>query len=276
MYSYRGLYDAFCILNRGNLNLMGWYAVSMVNQANELNQEGRPGDAVILYKRALCFPNEKPEANICYNAALALEKEHDYDSEFIYLQKAIEKDAKLVPALERAGILCYEKALYTKAKDFFNRAVSLGSSNETAKRGANILNSMNDAQMLEAMLIKANEYIEKQDMAKANGIYDFLLEKHYKSAIIYRNIGVYHSRTGDYKKAIEYFGKSNNETPSSDAYLYTAYAYFKQNMQEKAVNELEAGLKQFPHDKGLNNLYGQLKAQGKNSEKNTNSDNRQR
>jgi tetratricopeptide (TPR) repeat protein len=248
----------------------------MVNQANELSQEGRPGEAIVLYKRALNFPNEKPGANICYNIALAYEKEHDYDNELLYLKRALEKDGKMLAAIERAGILCYEKALYVQSKDYFDRAISLGSSSEIVKRGSNILNSMNETQCLEAMLIKANDYIEKQNLGKALEIYNFLLEKHYKSAIIYRNIGVYHSRTGDFKQAIENFDRSKNETPTSDVYLYTAYAYFKQNMREKAIIELEAGLKRFPGDKGLNDLYRQMKERGQSNEKNSDSDNRQR
>jgi tetratricopeptide (TPR) repeat protein len=275
-YSYRGIFDSFCILNSANIDLVGWYAVSMVNQANALNQTGLADEAIRLYKRALNFPNEKPEANICYNVALAYEKKHDYNNEFLYLKRALDKDGKILAAIERAGILCYEKGLYVQSKEYFDRAVSLGSGSEIVQKGLNILNSMNETQRLEAMLIKANEYIEKQDLIKATEIYDFLIEKQYKSAIIYRNIGVYHSRTGDFNKAIESFNRSKNETPTSDAYLYTAYAYFKQNMPGKAIIELEAGLKQFPGDKGLTDLYGQMKVQEKSSEKNSHSNYRQR
>ena len=87
---------------------------------------------------------------------------------------------------------------------------------------------------------------------------------------------MYHFRTGDFKKAVENFIRSKNETPSAEAFLYTAYAYFKQGLLEKALNELETGLKQFPADKALEDLNRQLKQQEKNHEKDTDSVNRQR
>lgn len=275
-YSYRGLYDGFCVQNRANIDLVGWYAVSMVNQANALNLAGRLNSALKLYKRALLFPNEKPEANILFSIALVYEKMRDYENELLYLNRAVLLDPKMTAAFEKAGIIYYEKAFYSRAKDMFTRAKALGSNNELAAKGLNILNSMNETQIMEAMLLKANEHVEKQDIKKASELYDFLLEKRYKSDIIHRNIGVYHFRTNNYDAAIEEFVKSNNETPSQDAYLYTAYAYYRQNKLSKAMDELEAGLKVFKGDKRLNELYMQLKAQEKSSEKNSDSGNGQR
>lgn len=276
LYSYRGIYDDFCVLNSANFDLTGWYAVSMVNQANALNQAGKAGEAIELYKKALNFPNEKPEANILYNAALAFEKLKDYDNELVYLKKAILKDGNMLAALERAGLICYEKGHYQQAKEYFDKAVLLGTINETVKKGSNILNSLSDTERLESMLIKANEYIEKQDLKKAMEIYVFLLEKRYKTAIIYRNLGVYHFRAGGYKNAIENFNRSNNETPSPEAYLYTAYAYYKQNMIKEAKKALNAGLGKFGKDIQLKDLYQQLNEQEKKNEKNSDSNHRQR
>ncbi len=274
LYSYRGIYENFTVKDRANLDLVGWYPVSMVNQANALSQKGRPAGAIRLYKRALLFPNEKPLANIYHNISLSYYKLKDEDNELLYLSKAAKENSPLLPVFERSGLLYYNRGLLHQSRQMLSKAMDLKSADETVKKAFDILNSMTELQMDENELIKANEYIDKMDLMKAMAIYDFLLEKQYKSAIIYRNIGVYYFRTNSFKNAIGWFLKSKNETRSAETYLYTAYTYFKLNNTPKAMLELEEGLKTYGADEALNKLYGQLKEQG--NEKNTDSNHKQR
>jgi tetratricopeptide (TPR) repeat protein len=276
LYSYRGVYADFTKADRMNMDLVGWYPVSMVNQANYLGQAGRPEEALQLYKWAMLFPNEKPEANIYFNMSLTYFKLNDTDDELACLQKALDRDGGMLPALERAGIIYFDRGLFTLSKQMLDKAKAMGSKNEFVEKALKAFGSTSEIDRYEMSFIKANDYINKNELSKAMFIYNFLLEKHYKSDIIYSNIGVYHFRTNDLSKALEFFIRSKNETLSPETEVYIAYTYFKMNNRLQAIAELEQGLKTFGSNKDLNELYRQLKGNEHGNEKNTHSGDGQR
>jgi tetratricopeptide (TPR) repeat protein len=90
-------------------------------------------------------------------------------------------------------------------------------------------------------------------------IYNFLLDKNYKTAIIHRNIGLFYVKSGNFSEALNWFLKSKNKAQSPETIYYTAYSYYRIKNIKSALKELEDGLKLFNNDKGLNDLYFQLK-----------------
>jgi len=258
LYSYRYIFSNSCIKSSANLNLITWYPVSMVNQANALNDYGFYEDAIKLYKMSLNFPVKKPEANIFYNLALAYSKINDIDNEILALENVI-KRYQLLYAYERLGILYYNTYLLPKAKEMFDKAIKLGSKNEYVLKGNDIISKMTYNDMLELALIKANDFITNNKINEAMKLYNFLLEKNYKNAIIYRNIGVYYFKTNNFDKALFNFNMSKNETYNSEISLYIGYTYFKMNKFNEALNELEQGILKFKDNLELKKLYDEIK-----------------
>ena len=275
LYSYRNVFRNFVMAHKTNSDLVGWYPVSMVNQANRLLSLNRSRDAIMLYKKSLLFPTDKPEANIYYNISLAYRNLKNEKKEMENLKIAVGKNTEIIDAYERMGMIYYSKTMFPLAIKCFNKAIEKGSENEKIKKTLKILGDFKETDMLEASLIKANEYITKPDYDKAMEIYDYLLEKSYKSAIIYRNIGVYHFKTNNYSKAIGYFKRSKNETPHGETSLYLAYTYLKAGMIKEAKAEAEEGYKSFPANKQLADFYNKIKGL-EDDKKNTDSGNGQR
>ncbi|MCX8094388.1 MAG: DUF2723 domain-containing protein [Candidatus Goldbacteria bacterium] len=270
LYSYRYIFDNACINSKANINLITWYPVSMVNQANVLVDNGFINDAIELYKMALNFPVNKPEARIYYNLALAYSKVNDIDNEIIALENVI-KRYPLLYAYEKLGILYYNTFILPKAKEMFDKAIKMGSKNEYVLKGIEIINKMSYNDMLELAFIKANDFISKNNIKTAQGLYNFLLEKNYKTAIIYRNIGVYYFKTKKYEEALKNFLMSKNETYNSEISLYIGYTYFKMQKYEEALNELQHGILIFKDNIELKKLFNEIKELKLKNEKDINS-----
>ncbi len=252
LYSYRGIYEKFCILNKMNRDLIGWYPVSMVNQANELSSYGKFDDAINLYKKALLFPIDKPESNIYYNISLAYKGKNDIYNQLIYIIKACEKtnDAFI---LEEGILLCYYTGFLTKIKSFMKKLQGSKKSENIAKIN-DILTKLNDSEKYEIMLIKANEFMNNNNYQIAKLLYENLIEKKYKIDIIYRNIGVYYFKTENYLKALEYFKLSQNETQNPEIYVYIAFTQYKIGDKKGAIETIKQGLQLFKDDKQLRDL----------------------
>ncbi len=276
LYFYRGVFEKFTSYHRANRDLIGWYPVSMVNQANALMSAGRYREAAALGKRALLFPNEKPEGNILYNIALAYEGSGKKLKELEYLEKAIDKGTTIRRAYEKAGYYFYNMGLVQKAENVFQKAYNMGNTSENITKILNVIKNLNQKERLEIALIKANKYVAEKNIKYADKIYDFLLEKNYKKNIIYRNKGVYYFETKNYPKAIECFSKSRNETETAEIYVYIVIAQIKMKRFEQAEETLNKGLLKFSENERLLGLKEQLKRAAKQNGKNFNSNNRQR
>ncbi len=261
MYSYRGIFEKFTKEHKNNYDLIGWYPVSMVNQANALLTEGYPKQAAELYVRAMNFPIDKPEGNIYYNTSLAYAQLNDTDNEIKYLRLAALKNADFASAYERLGLLLYDRGFLKEAQDAFIKSRERGGNSEPVSRGINALASLNDYQMNDYAFNKANQYLQKNEIIRARELYDFLLENKFKTDIIYMNLGVFHFKTRDYQKAIECFRQSNNETVSENAILYLAIALNESGNEKQALLELETGIKAFPQSKALWDLYKKIKGE---------------
>jgi len=259
IYSYRGIYRRFCLQDPKKLSLITCYPAGMVNQANDLSNDGKLEDALRLYKLAMLFPVAKPEADIYFNMSIVYNKMKDYDNELDCLANAVKRNNKLLPAIERAGLLYYDCGILPLAKDMFTRAIELGNTSEKVKKALNNINSLNVIEQYEYGLNKANDYLLKQNYKKAMNIYNFLLDKNYKTAIIHRNIGLFYVKSGNFSEALNWFLKSKNKAQSPETIYYTAYSYYRIKNIKSALKELEDGLKLFNNDKGLNDLYFQLK-----------------
>lgn len=270
LYSYRYIYDTSCLNSKANINLITWYPVSMVNQANILNDNGFIYDAIKLYKMALNFPVHKPEANIYYNLALAYSKINDVENEISSLENVI-KRYPLLSAYEKLGILYYNTFILPNAKKMFDIAIKMGSKNEYVLNGNNVLSQMAYNDMLEVAFIKANEYILNNNIKSAQKIYNFLLENQYKNSIIFRNLGVYYFKTNNLAEALKYFKMSKNETYNSEISLYIGYIYFKMRMYEDAINELQQGISKFKDNSELIKLYNEITELKLKNEKDFNS-----
>ncbi len=270
LYSYRYLFDNSCLKSKANIDLITWYPVSMVNQANELSENGFIEDAIKLYKMSLNFPVQKPEANIYYNLALAYSRINDTENEIKALENVI-KRYPLLSAYEKLGILYYNSFILSEAKKMFEKAIKMGSKNEYVNKGYAYVSKMTYNDMLELAFIKANDMILNNNISGAQKLYNFLLEKNYKNAIIYRNIGVYYFKTGDFEKALRNFNMSKNETYNSEISLYIGYTYFKMQKYNEALNELEQGISKFKDNYELKKLYDEIKYSRMQNEKNFNS-----
>jgi tetratricopeptide (TPR) repeat protein len=259
VYSYRGMYQKFCLQDPKRLALITCYPSAMVNQANDLSNAGKLEDALRLYKLALLFPVDKPEADIYFDMSIVYNKMKDYDNELDSLANAVKRNNNLLPAIERAGLLYYDCGILPLAKDMFTRAVELGNTSEKVKKALDNINSLNAIEQYEYGLNKANDYLLKKDLKKAMNIYNFLLDKNYKAAVIHRNIGLFYIKYGNFPEALTWFLRSKNEAQSPEAIYYTAYAYYRMNDIKSALKELVDGLKMYNNDKDLNDLYYKLK-----------------
>lgn len=256
IYSYRGIFKKFCKENKINRDLIGWYPASMVNQANELSGQKNFDEAIYLYKKALLFPVEKPEANIYYNIALAYKLKGDLLNYLINLLKAAKiTENKFI--LKEAGILCYEIGLFEIAKEIFKNLLK-NEKEENIIKIYESLNNLTPEQINEMTLAKANEFINTMpDIARY--LYEYLLEKNYKIGIIYRNLGVYYFKTCDFDKALGNFVLSKNETPNPEIYAYIAFTYYKKGNKRDALDIVKLGLKLYRTDRQLNDLFIKLK-----------------
>ncbi len=274
LYSYRGVNDR-SLANKRNTDLITWYPVCMVNQGNALLGEKRYNESIGLYKKALAFNVKKPENGIYYNMSLAYRGMGDVDSELECLDKAIEKQRDFLPAYETAGFIYYHIKNLPKAREMFETALKLGSRNEKINEAIKIIDSIDISTQFEMILAEANKSIEKKDYKHAFFLYNFLIEKKYKTAIIFRNIGVYYFETGNLPTALENFEKSKNETPTPEIYLYIAFIYYKMDRINDAISVLEESFKLFGQKEDQRSqLYRQLKQVNIKNDKSTNSINR--
>jgi len=231
----------------------------MVNEANALLDNGKPMQAIELYNKALLFPVDKPEGNIYYNLSLAYGRLGDINNELINLKKAVDHNTEIVAAYSTLGAFYYKYGLLDLSLYAFKKASQKGQVSETVMRAIAVIEGVAAKDRNEFALLKAGEKIQANDINGAMIIYDYLLENHYKADIIYKNIGVYHFKTGDFKTALDYFKQSENETPDAGTAFYTAYTYYSLGMVKDAVSETESGITKFPDNKMLKNFYVKLK-----------------
>jgi tetratricopeptide (TPR) repeat protein len=258
-YSYRGIYSKHTLANNNDFSLVKWYPVTMVNEANALLDNGKPMQAIELYNKALLFPVDKPEGNIYYNLSLAYGRLGDINNELINLKKAVDHNTEIVAAYSTLGAFYYKYGLLDLSLYAFKKASQKGQVSETVMRAIAVIEGVAAKDRNEFALLKAGEKIQANDINGAMIIYDYLLENHYKADIIYKNIGVYHFKTGDFKTALDYFKQSENETPDAGTAFYTAYTYYSLGMVKDAVSETESGITKFPDNKMLKNFYVKLK-----------------
>jgi len=160
--------------------------------------------------------------------------------------------------LESLGIKLYSMLRLSESQDVLTEAVNMGSTNGTVQKALQILNGMSEEDKLETALQKANEYMSKENYKEAEPIYKYLLEKKYKTGIILLNTGVFYFKTNNMDLAIDYFGKSLNETKTPEGYLYLGYSYFNKGKKAEAINTLRQGIKQYPDDARLKELEGKI------------------
>ena len=191
-----------------------------------------------------------------------------------YLKEAVYYKTDILQVYERLGMLYFNMGLLDTALDLFRTAKSKGSRLEVIDRCMSVIAGFSQKDKFELALMKGNESLQKNDYVSASEIFDFLIEKRYKRDIIYKNLGVFHFKTGDFKKALAYFEKSDNETHDAVTVLYLAMDLEKLGDDKKAEIELEKGLNDFPQDKALAAALRLLKERFLNGES-TNSVNRQ-
>lgn len=275
LYSYRNVFDRRLGYSRNDMDLVGWFPVSMVNQANSMLSSGMYEDAAKLNKKALLFPNKMPVGNIQYNISLSYRGLNDLENEIKHLNEAVKADSSIYYVYERLGVLYYDMGMLGEAKPLLIKAAAKGQISEQIKNAILVIDGMNRQEMLEIALIKANENISKNDLIRAKIGYEYLLENKYKTSIINMNLGVFHFKTGDLALAEEYFKRSKNETPMPNSYLYLAFVLHSLGRFDDAIKEAEEGIQRFPEDKGIADFLRQLK-ETNSEEKNRNSTDRQR
>jgi|GEM_PF-696448 tetratricopeptide (TPR) repeat protein len=263
LYSYRGIFGENNRLNRSDASLLTWYPVTMVNCAVALLNEGDFLDSAELNRMALSFPVDEPRANICYDISMAYFRMNDTVNEMRYLKEAVGLKTTILPVYERLGLLYYNMGLLDRALEVFAAMKAMGGSSESVDRALQIISGFSAGDRLELALMKGNEKLLKNDYVSAREIFDFLIEKGYKNDIIFKNLGVFHFKTGNYKQAIEDFRKSENETHNAAIVLYLAMTFEKLGEYKEAATELESGIKDFSGDKALFAAFRSLKERSK-------------
>jgi tetratricopeptide (TPR) repeat protein len=259
LYNYRGIFNGKKDRDVADTSLITWYPFSMVNCAAELLSAGDYAQSAELYREAMLFPVDEPRDNICYDISMSYFKLSDTEGERRYLKKAISYNTKIPQVYERLGLIYFNMGLLDNANDLFKRAKLLGSTLDTVDKGMGVISGFSQKDRLEIALMKGNEKLVKNDYVSAGEIFDFLIEKGYKRDIIYKNLGVFHFKTGDYSGALEDFKKSDNETHNAVTVLYLAMDLEKLGDLKKAEIELEKGLNDFPQDKALSGALSLLK-----------------
>jgi tetratricopeptide (TPR) repeat protein len=255
-------------LNRADTSLITWYPATMVNCAAALLNEGEFPASADLNRMALLFPVDEPRANICYDISMAYFRMNDTANEIRYLKQAVNFKTTILPVYERLGLLYYNMGLLDRSLEVFTAMKTMGGKSEQADKALQIISGFTIKDRLELALMKGNEKLLKNDYVSASEIFDFLIEKGYKNDIIYKNLGVFHFKTGDYKQAVEDFRKSENETHDAAIAFYLAITFEKLGEYKEAAIELENGLKDFPGDKTLTAALSSLKelsSDGKNT-----------
>jgi len=258
-YSYRNIIHGFKVKNENDNNLIKLYAASMVNEANTFMENGRLRESLDLYEHSLMIPADKPDGNIMYNISLVYNRSNDINNELKYLMMAEKKRTDIQQAYIRLGILYYNYGMFDNALSALKKAAQMGGVDETIMRGIGVIDQIPASQRKEIALMKAGEHLIDNDIDGAMIIYQYLLENKYKTAIIYKNIGVYHFKTKNYRDAVDYFAKSENETPDPGTEFYIAYTDYLTGNNDQAVLWAEKGLKTNPSDKALLDLYARLK-----------------
>jgi tetratricopeptide (TPR) repeat protein len=259
IYCYRGIFNKFCQSDQAKLDIITWYAKGMVNQGNDLNNSGKLTEALKLYERALLFPVKKPEADIYYSMSIAYSKLQDVENELVCLEKSIQENNNYLPALEKAGVIYYERKILPMAGNMFDRAVMAGSKSDYILNAAKHISTMNFTDQCEYGFIKANEYLLKNDVKKAMYIYNFLIGNNYKTGIIQANIGNFYFNNDNYPEALRWLLKSQNSMKSPGMVYCIAYSYYRIKDIKSALRVLEEGLKTYNEDQRLKTFYSQLK-----------------
>lgn len=258
-YSYRGVFGEGGRLNQADVSLITWYPVAMVNCAVALLNKNDFSDSAALNRMALLFPVDEPRANICYDISMAYFRMDDTANEMRYLKEAVGLKTTIMPVYERLGLLYYNLGLLDRALEVFTAMKTMGGKSEKTDKAIQIISEFSTKDRLELALMKGNEKLLKNDYVLAGEIFDFLIEKGYKNDIIFKNLGVFHFKTGDYRQAIEDFKKSENETHDAAIAFYLAMTFEKLGEYKEATIELENGLKNFPGDKTLTAALSSLK-----------------
>ncbi len=257
-YVFRNFYETHSVAYKNNRDLLTWYPVSMVNHANALLRAGKPAEALKLYKMSLAFPVEKPLANIYFSMALAYAAMDEKGRELDYLYKSFLAGYKDKVMLESLGIRLYSMMRLKESEQVLKEVINMGGNNPVVKKIIEITGSMSDQDKLETALQRANELMSKQNYKEAYPIYEYLLEKKYKTGIIFLNKGVFYFKTDKTELAIESFKKSLNETKTPEGYIYLGYAYYKKGLKAEAVNVLQQGLMHYPENKQIKELQDKI------------------
>ncbi|MCE5300407.1 MAG: DUF2723 domain-containing protein [Spirochaetia bacterium] len=274
-YVYRGIFGGTSPNSPSNVALVTWYPACMVNAANALMEDDRVSEALALYMRALTFSVPKPEGNICYNVSLAYRRLNDSYNELVYLEKAASLKTTIPFVYERLGVVYYGLGLIDWAEEMLKRAVDMGQGG-VAGKGLEIISKISPTDRNELALIKGSENLMAGNIQLAHKSYDFILEKGYKRDIILKNLGVYHFKTGDPQKALDYFLRSENETQDPGTEIYIIYAYDKLGEKDKARETAVKSARKYPQDKTLAELAGYLSGNGGYDGKDTGGADRQR
>jgi len=271
LYTYdRGFPGKYINNNSASEFINNWYMEAIRLQGDDLLQDKRPSEAIEAYKKALYFPlNDKWkyfDAEIYYNLSFAYKDLNDNDDQIIYLKKAVSIKRDYYQAYELLGMIYYNEKLWPMAKDMLEKAIQYGSENKVAlQQYINQIGNIDMQAQCEAIFSQAVVLLSSGKYLKVMDLFDFLLEYHYRTADIYKNLGVYNLKKNNYNDALDYFQKVKEWGDNAEVEEYISYTYYKLGQPDKALSILKKAMQSFSNDPQLTNLYNKIvQAQGIN------------
>ncbi|OGF53623.1 MAG: hypothetical protein A2452_03675 [Candidatus Firestonebacteria bacterium RIFOXYC2_FULL_39_67] len=254
----------------GNLRLIGLVSGSKSSVAGSVMVTGTPekifelqDELALKLSGALKVPlakssNEKSTSSVnikayrSFSEGLRAFQSCDYDSAILAYQEAIKNDPLFGDAYNNLGLSYYKKKESAKAKDMYEKALTVNNTNEKARINLAVLHygegeyeksayvlSQSGAESLyayEVNLLLGAAYEKEGLLDKAAASYQKAAEMNTSSADACVGLGSVYLKNNELEKAREQFEKAlSRDQRSSKAYNYLGIVYDRMKEQAKAV-----------------------------------------
>jgi len=260
-YSYRGIFETNNLYDKV---IISNYSKKLARQAIVYLNEKKFYEGIKCLEYSLLFPENHYRADIYYDLSLAYKSVNDEDNQMKYLIKINGEYGSHWQAYETLGMIYLKNNLRLIAKKMFENAIKYGSPDKASLQQyiANIGNGDVQAQYGEIFdragaLLDAGKYIRSMDL------FDFLLERRYRTAEIYEKIGIYDYKREDLEEALGYFQKTKEAGDSAEIDAYIADTYYKLKQKDKAMAVLKAGMAAFGNEPKLMDIYNRIEKEVK-------------
>lgn len=260
-YSYRGIFE---VNNPYDRVIISNYSKKLAKQAIVCLNQKKYMQGIRCLEYSLLFPENRYRADIYYDLSLAYKALNDEDNQMKYLIKIIKEEGNLWVAYENLGMIYLHNNLRIIAKKMLENAIKFGSPNKASLQQYtdNIGNADAQAQYWE-MFKQAGALLDTGKYIRAMDLFDFLLECRYRTADIYKKIGMYDYKKEDFEEALEYFQKTKEAGDSAEIDAYIADTYYKLKQKDKAMAVLKTGMAAFGNEPKLMNLYNRIEKEVK-------------